>query len=42
VAGSEEIQKLLGLILAAVRPESTAYSTSHDYTIIIAVCHDIG
>ena len=34
------INKLLGFLLGAHRPESTAYSTCHDYQMIIFVSHN--
>ena len=36
---AEEIEKLLGLVFLAKRPESAAHSTAHDYAIIVIVSH---
>ena len=39
--GPEEIKELFRKVFAAIWPEPTTYTSPHDDTIIIAVCHDI-
>ena len=41
VADQEEIKKLFRKVFAAIWPEPATYTSPHDDTIIIAVCHDI-